>query len=101
MNIETRTASDGEMNNRVRETAAGLASAAQLTDVAPSMMVRIDQTAVLHPLVILAGGPEGRPEAKPVLKMIERDDAEDMLASSLEDLEDWEAEHGGGQGDAS
>lgn len=31
----------------------------------------------------------------------DRDDPEDMLESSLEDLEEWEAEHGGGHGDAS
>lgn len=101
MNIESRTASDREMNNRVGMTAAGLASATQLVDVAPFMTVRIDQTAVLHPLLILARESEGRPEAEPARKMIDRDDPEDMLASSLEDLEDWEAQHGGGQGDAS
>ena len=57
MNMEAGTASDRRMINRVGVTAAGLASATQLVDMAPFVTVRIDQTAAVYPLVITAREP--------------------------------------------
>jgi len=36
-----------------------------------------------------------------IMVELSRDDPEDMLASSMEDMEAWEAEHGGTSDDAS
>ena len=89
MNMEARTASDREMINRVGGmTAAGLASAAQLVDVTPFMTIRIDQTAVVHPLVIIARETEGRPDGEPVRKMFLTADDDPVLAQLWDNDDD-------------
>lgn len=95
MDVEAGTASDRRRINRVGMTAAGLASATQLIDVTPFMTIRIDQSAVLHPLVIVTRTKPGGDAIS--ASSIEHDD--DWWIASLEDLEDWEAEHGLGRGD--
>lgn len=88
MNMKARTASDREMINRVGGmTAAGLASAAQLIDVTPFMTIRIDQTAVVHPLVILAREAEG-PDGEPVRKMFLTADDDPVLAQLWDNDDD-------------
>lgn len=89
MNMEARTASDREMINRVDGmTAAGLASAAQLIDVTPFMTIRIDQTAVVHPLVIIARETEGRRDGEPVRKMFLTADDDPVLAQLWDNDDD-------------
>lgn len=76
MNMEAGTASDRRMINRVGMTAAGLASAAQLVDMAPFVTVRIDQTAAVYSLVITAREPGVlTSDDDPALLGIEDDDA--------------------------
>ena len=87
MNMEARTASDKEMINRVGMTAAGLASAAQLIDVTPFMTIRIDQSAVFRPLVIIAREPEGL-DAEPVRKMFLTADDDPVLAQLWDNDDD-------------
>ena len=57
MDTDAHAASDSEMNGAVRVTAAGLASAAQLTDLTAFMTVTMDQEAAVRPLVIMTREP--------------------------------------------